>query len=407
MKIRAGSNLTKVKHRNDVSILGIIYQNGPISRGEIARQLEITLPTVTTTVKRLLEKGVIRETEMKEQDYSLGRKAMAVDITPDSRWAVGIEWSPFGPVCCITDLRGNMIIKKRCDKETPVWDYGQLISLTGRYVEEMLEKSGISKEQLAGAGWATPGMVDAENGILVCSSMNVEGWKMKPVRADLERLLKMPVAIENHVKARAIGQDLFARASRPDVYLYYFVQAGISCCIMVDGEPFGKGKQGTGDIGHAIMDLEGPVCSCGKRGCLQVFSGEQMLLARGEAMTEEGRGPVLATLLKEGRPMTMELLLQAAREGDRDVREMLFTGARYMGISIANIVNLVNSPLVVIDSAVTMLPEIREYLDQVIREHNYFKEELTLETDYIDANRYTGAIGACAVAVKELFIHRP
>ena len=113
MKIKAGSNLTKVKQTNDISILGMIYQNGPVSRGEVARQLEITLPTVTTTVKRLLEQGIVRETEMKEQDFSLGRKAMAVDIVPDSRYVVGMEWSPFGPVCCITDLRGNMVIKRR------------------------------------------------------------------------------------------------------------------------------------------------------------------------------------------------------------------------------------------------------------------------------------------------------
>ena len=103
----------------------------------------------------------------------------------------------------------------------------------------------------------------------------------------------------------------------------------------------------------------------------------------------------------------MELLLQAAADRDPDVEEMLQTGVRYMGISIANIVNLVNSPLVVIDSAVTSVPSMREYLDQVIREHNYFKEELELETDYVAANRYTGALGACAVAVKELVIRRP
>ena len=86
MKIKAGSNLTKVKQANDISILGMIYQNGPVSRGEVARQLGITLPTVTTTVKALLEKGVIQETEMKEQDFSLGRRAMAVDIAPKSRF---------------------------------------------------------------------------------------------------------------------------------------------------------------------------------------------------------------------------------------------------------------------------------------------------------------------------------
>ena len=232
-------------------------------------------------------------------------------------------------------------------------------------------------------------------------------WKRKLVRADLEELLGMPVAVENHVKARAIGQDLFCRASRPDVYLYYFVQAGISCCIMTGGEPFGSGKQGTGDISHAIMDLNGPICACGRRGCLQVFSGEGKLLEQGRRLVKEGKDPILVSLTGGGEPLTMELLLQAAEAGDGEVREILRNGVRYMGISIANIINLVNSPLVVIDSAVTTLPEMQKYLDEVIQENNYFKEELEVEIDYIAASRYTGALGACAVAVKELFIRRP
>lgn len=407
MKIKAGSNLTKVKQTNDISILGMIYQNGPVSRGEVARQLEITLPTVTTTVKRLLERGVIRETEMKEQDFYLGRKAMAVDIAPKSRYVAGIEWSPFGPVCCIADLRGNMIVKRRHKESKFCPDYEQQMRLTREYVEDMLQESGISRESLCGAGWVTPGMVNGEDGTLVCSSMNGANWRKKPVRAELEELLGMPVAVENHVKARAIGQDLFCRASRPDVYLYYFVQAGISCCIMAGGEPFGRGRQGTGDIGHSVMDLDGPVCACGRRGCLQVFSGEGGLVEQGRRMVREGKALALASLSAGGGPLTMEQLLQAAEAGDEDVRSILMTAVRYMGISIANIVNLVNSPLVVIDSAVTTLPAMQEYLDEVIREHNYFKEELEVKTDYIAANRYTGALGACAVAVKELFIRRP
>lgn len=407
MKIKAGSNLTKVKQANDISILGMIYQNGPVSRGEVARQLGITLPTVTTTVKALLEKGVIQETEMKEQDFSLGRRAMAVDIAPKSRFVAGIEWSPFGPVCCISDLRGNQIAKKRHGQGMFCPEYRDMMELTGEYVEEMLRESGVPREKLAGAGFATPGMVDSERGVLVSSSLGKTDWSGKRVRADLEELLGMSAAIENHVKARAIGQDLFCRAQRPEVYLYYFVQAGISCCIMVNGEPFGKGKQGTGDISHSVVDLKGPVCYCGKKGCLQVFSGENHLLERGMAMAGEGKCPALSSLLASDSPLTMDLLLQAADQGDQEIEEMLLLGVRYMGISIANIVNLVNAPLVVIDSAVTMSARMRDYLDQVIREHNYFKEELELTTDYIDANRYTGAMGACAVAVKELFIRRP
>ena len=87
MKIKAGSNLTKVKQTNDISILGMIYQNGPVSRGEVARQLEITLPTVTTTVKRLLEQGIVRE------DSFLGRALLSRQLLKSPRRLISFRFS--------------------------------------------------------------------------------------------------------------------------------------------------------------------------------------------------------------------------------------------------------------------------------------------------------------------------
>ena len=114
MKIKSGSNLSKVRKNNYASILGTIYQQGPIMRSEIANQpLGITLPTVTTTIKQLLEDGILQEEPLRENSPSLGRKASLVNFAEDSGYAVGIEWSPVGIICCITNLRGKIAGKKK------------------------------------------------------------------------------------------------------------------------------------------------------------------------------------------------------------------------------------------------------------------------------------------------------
>ena len=153
---------------------------------------------------------------------------------------------------------------------------------TKHCVDELIKETGIDSQKIIGAGWATPGMVQQKNGVLVCSSVNYVSWHDEPIQKNLSSLLEMPVCIENHVRVRAIGQDMFERKERPDVYLYYFAQMGISCCVMADGEPFGKGRFGSGDIGHTIMEWDGPVCDCGKKGCLQAFIGEEPLFVRSE-----------------------------------------------------------------------------------------------------------------------------
>lgn len=92
--------------------------------------------------------------------------------------------------------------------------------------------------------------------------------------------------------------------------------------------------------------------------------------------------------------------------GDEDIKAVVYSAIRYMGISIGNIVNLLNSRLVVIDCALLESPLLRAYLDEIIRDSNIFKEELELKTEYANANRYTGAKGSCALAIREFLIER-
>lgn len=406
MRVKAGSNLSKVRKENFTSIMGMIYQRGPITRKEIAERLGVTLPTVTTTIKQLLEDGVLLETELTEAEVSLGRKAMAVNIDQTHSYVMGVEWGPFGVISCITDLRGNIIARRKSLPEETSRDYEVCLQLTGQFAKELLEMAGISRAQVIGAGFTTPGMVSPVSGVLVQSSMDGVDWHEKPVREDLEARLGMPVCVENHVKARAIGQDLFQRKKRPGVYLYYFAQMGISCCVMVDGEPFGKGRYGTGDIGHTIMDIDGPVCSCGKQGCLQAFAGERALTELAAGLLQQGKAEILGRICENREQVTIEEVIMAVDCHDWELIEALKPAVRYMGISIANIVNLLNSELVVVDCALFNSPVLREYLSPMIPEYNIFRDDLEVTVEYIDANRYTGAQGACAVAVKELFIRQ-
>lgn len=407
MKIKSGSNLSKVRKDNYASILGTIYQQGPIMRSEVAKQLGVTLPTVTTTIKQLLEDGVLREEPVLSASGSMGRKASAVDFVKEAGYALGIEWSAVGIIGCITDLRGNLIEKTKRILEPEKNSYGEMLLKTRECVDSLIKRAKADKVPIIGAGWATPGMVEPEKGILVCSSMDHVTWQNEQIQKDLSDLLEMPVCIENHVRVRAIGQDMFEREERPDVYLYYFAQMGISCCIMSDGGLFGKGKHGTGDIGHTIMDLDGPACDCGKKGCLQAFIGEQQLIRKAKELLQAGRAEILRKVCGDPKnPEIVELAL-AIDCGDEELLESILPAVQYMGISIANIVNLLNSELVVVDCALMNSQVLKKYLRKMVLENNMFKNELDLKIDFIQANRYTGARGACGMAIERFLIGNP
>ena len=120
---------------------------------------------------------------------------------------------------------------------------------------------------------------------------------------------------------------------------------------MADGEPFGKGRFGTGDIGHTIMEWDGPVCDCGKKGCLQAFIGEDPLLRQIRNLLEMGKAETLHKLCEDPKKPKIVEVAMAIDCGDEELKDIVFPAVRYMGISIANIVNLLNSELVVVDCA--------------------------------------------------------
>ena len=402
MNVKSGLNQTRMKADNYAAILGTIYKEGPIARSEIAKQLEVALPTVTTTIKSLLDTGILKEVPLKEQGNALGRRASAIDIEETAGYALGIEWNPIGVILCISDLRGRQIATKKHRLNLLGMTYEGMLAETKACVDEIMRENEIDEESIIGIGWATPGMVNSQNGMLVCSSMSGTDWQNLPVKKDLEELLNHPVFVENHVRARAIGQDMFEREKRPDVYLYYFVQMGISCCVMSDGEPFGRERFGTGDIGHTIMDIDGPLCSCGKRGCLQTFSGEIAIQNIAREQLALGKAKQLKEICEDPQHPELEEIVNAVDMGDDELKKALLPAIRYMGISIANIINLLNPQLVIVDCALFNGRGLKKYLDQVIYEHNYFRNHLDVEVQYMDANRYTGARGCCALVVQEL-----
>ena len=405
MNIKPGSNLTKVRKNNYAAILGTIYQQGPITRNQIASHLEVTLPTVTTTIKPLLEKGILKEVPLQEAECLLGRKAVAVDFEENSGYVIGIEWNLSGIVACITNLRGMLVGKLKKELNYTEKTYLDMLKETRYCVEKLFEMVKPDPEKMIGIGWATPGMVNAETGVLVQSTMTKNMWHNEQIRRDLEQMFQLPVCVENHVRVRAIGQDMFQRKKRPDIYLYYFMQAGISCCIMADGEPFGKGCYGAGDIGHMVMDIHGPVCICGKRGCLQALAGEHAICDKAKDLMKRGGAPILKEICADPEKPEISEMALAVDRGDEELKNALLPAVRYMGISIGNTVNLLNCRMIAIDCTLFNSEILKEYLKEVILENNVFRNELKLEIEFIKGNRYTGAQGACALAIQEYVIN--
>lgn len=397
-----GSNLPKVKKLNRASILETIYEYGPLPRTEIAERLGLTLPTITTAIAELIDKGVIREVEKDRDDFTvaLGRKAAFVDFVSDAFYIIGIEWISTKNYYCICNLSGKIVYQETLKGYGE--DYDKNFAQAVSEVERMTKENKIPRAKIMGIGVVIAGLIDSDNQIIRFGS--VTGWRNKQIGKELSEATGFPVLLESHGRARAIAIQLFERMKLPEMYAYCFARYGVTCIMMTNGEPMKCGNYGAGELGHMMIKEDGPVCVCGRRGCLQTLVGEMSIEKRCADLMEEGAAPVLRKLTGSKNHPDMEDILKSVECGDEEVARIVGEAGKYLGISIANLINFLSPGLILIEAALMDSEEARKRLTDAVEKHIFPFQKEDIHLKFIKANPYHGARGGCAVVIKKLFL---
>jgi glucokinase len=224
----------------------------------------------------------------------------------------------------------------------------------GRMVECLdasLAKAGVERSRLRGLGIASPGAVDSVRGI-VPDAPQLPGWRDVPLARLVEERVGVPVRLENDATAAALGEHRFGAGRGSRYMLYLTVSTGIGGGIIIDGEMYGGKSGAAGELGHVVIDMNGPPCGCGARGCLEALASGTAIGKRGEDLAESGRSPILARLRREEGRVTAEMMQRAAEKGDRASREAFREAGRYLGVALASYVNIFDPEVIVIGGGV-------------------------------------------------------
>jgi glucokinase len=207
---------------------------------------------------------------------------------------------------------------------------------------------------LAAVGVSFGGPVDAAQG-LVLVSHHVPGWEKMPLREWLEERLGVPAAVDNDANVAALGEHRFGAGQGCDSLMYITVSTGVGGGWILNGRPW-RGADGmAGEIGHMIIDPNGPACTCGKRGCLEALAAGPAIACRArERLTEDPQaGQALRALLGgEVQAVTARHVSQAAEAGDELSRQVLDEAARALGRGIGSAISLMNPQRVVVGGGV-------------------------------------------------------
>ena len=208
--------------------------------------------------------------------------------------------------------------------------------------------------RLAAVGVSFGGPVDFSLG-LVRLSHHVPGWENLPLRDRLQAEFGAPVSVDNDANAGALGEWRFGAGQDCSSLLYLTVSTGIGGGWVLDGQPY-RGVDGmAGEIGHTQVDPNGPLCVCGRRGCLEVLACGPAIArrARERLQAEPQLGAGLRRLIENDlAALTAERVSRAAAEGDALAEEVLLAGARDLGTGIGNALSLMNPQRIVLGGGV-------------------------------------------------------
>ena len=270
-------------------------------------------------------------------------------------------------------------------------------------IREVITSSDVNFQKIAGISLAVPGLVDSKRGIMLITPNF--GWKDTPLKEILEEEFHTAIFIDNNVNAMALSEAQFGVGRGVKNFICVNVGMGIGSGVIIDGEIYRGETECTGEIGHTTVDYNGPKCSCGNNGCLEIMAAGPAIARSAVKAIRRGRKTAITELVKDKlNRITAAIVAQAATQGDKLAREIMERTGEYLGTGIANIVNLFNPQIVVIGGGVAQAGGlIFDPLKRTMKKRAFPVPAKAVKIVTPSLGRNCTVIGAATLVLKDIF----
>ena len=405
MIIESGNSLLETRRRNGILIKNKIFRTEHAMRGEIAKELGLTLPTITNSINEMIKEGVVEPEPLPEECLSggYGRKPQMVRFRREAGYSIGIELGAYHTRAVLVNLRGEVVEERT--RQKAALQYGEMLAQVTELVDELCGcVPSLQKEEgkLIGIGIGVPGFVDTEGGT-IRQNFRVD-WNGRPLGADLKERYPVPILIDNNTRFRAMGYEMQLRGTRPKMFAYLFISRGLACPIMYNDLVLSGAGAGAGELGQTILLYAGVN---GERRTVTAdqIASESALFERCMEEMERGRLLQLKKSCRDATELSIRQILDLQQAGDPEINALVEECIFGQALVMANVVNLLNPNTVVVDARMMSFPANREKLIRYARAHFYGMNAEDVEIRFHEYHSYDGALGAALGTIQKNFLN--
>ncbi len=323
----------------------LIFARGQISRAGLAQELDLVPSYVSLIVRKLLTSGLVCERGVAPS--SGGRPGRLLQINPELAHLIGIDIGTVNCRIAVTDFLGNVLAFKRFRSQA---DEGPEPLL--RLIHHEIQGYRREFPGIMALAVAQSGVIERATGTLLFWP-KVGGWHDVPLKAILEREHGLPTIVEDSARTMAVAEQTFGQGRGLANFVHVLVGTGIGSTIFIDGELYIGSSGLAGELGHTTIDENGPLCSCGNRGCLEVYSSGWAIIKRVRAALSDGTASTLSkTVVEHPEELSVELIVSAGKSGDRLSQTVVSEAGTHLGTALAGLVNLLNPEKIILGGAV-------------------------------------------------------
>jgi predicted NBD/HSP70 family sugar kinase len=394
-------SLTKKQKQNQAEILDKIYVKGPISRIDIANETGITPATVSSITSQLISEKLVEEIGEDSKTTGSGRRKILLDIQAHHSYFIGLELAEKFISLCLSDNKGEIIEEKvlwiQRDKSHEELTAENIIHELKLFMEEN------NNYEISGIGVALPGHYQLKDQQFLT---NNPIWKKFDLNV-LKDAFDIPVYFENNVKSMVLYERFFQNTRTDNNFIFFHIKRGIFSASIYEGELYAPNNQIVGEVGHTTIQMDGALCECGNRGCLQTFASEAWLIKKAQTIFDFIEDSFLTQLVTDREEITIETLLVAYKLGDKAVIELLQSAIKAISTSIINLTMSVDTRAVYVHGSIFNEDALVQLLNEYISKRvPLFEAEQPPSIQVVPYNEMNGALGACVLCIANMYANK-